>query len=158
MPFPFDFSYQNYSSLDGNIDCKSFNETTKGFIHRDLRIVLGGEEYIWTGHPYPHSTSSVMIMRKVYGEFKPIPEGFKTFSRDNIMIQKNEKSEKFIALVIPKKEHTDFHGNMFAPLETQMKDLKSLGYEPIFIHWAEYYGHLKRKRNLSYMRKLLKSK
>lgn len=154
----FDFSYQNYSSLDGNIDCKSFNETTKGFIHRDLTIVLGGEEYIWTGHPYPHSTSSVMIMRKVYGEFKPIPESFKTFSRDHIIKQRNEKSEKFIVLVIPKKEHTDFDGNMFGPLETQMKDLKSLGYEPIFIHWAEYYRHLKRKRNLSYMRKLLKSK
>ena len=154
----FDFSLQNYSSMEGNIDCKTFNETTKGFIHRDLLMILGGEEYIWTGHPYPHSTSSVMITRKVYGEFKPIPEGFKTFSRTHIIKQRNENGEKFIVMVIPKKEHTDFHGNMFGPLETQMKDLKSLGYEPIFIHWAEYYRQLKRKRNLSYIRKLLKSK
>ena len=154
----FDFNVQNYSNLEGNIDCKSFNETTKGFIHRDLANILGGEEYIWTGHPYPHSTSSVIILRKVYGEFHPIPDGFKTFTRDHIVKPRNEKGEKFIVLVIPKKEHTDFDGNLFGPLETQMKDLKSLGYEPIFIHWVEYYRHLKRKRNLSYLRQLLKSK
>ena len=154
----FDFNVQSYSNVDGNIDCKSFNETTKGFIHRDLANILGGEKYIWTGHPYPHSTSSVIILRKVYGEFHPIPDGFKTFDRDHIVKPRNEKSERFIVLVIPKKEHTDFDGNMFGPLETQMKDLKRLGYEPIFIHWVEYYRHLKRKRNLSYIRKLLKSK
>ena len=154
----FDFNVQDYSSSEGNIDCKSFNETTKGFIHRDLTNILGGIEYIWTGHPYPHSTSTVIVLRKVYGEFHPIPEGFKTFTRTQIIKQRNENGEKFIALVIPKKEHTDFHGNMFGPLETQMKDLKALGYEPIFIHWAEYYRQLKKKRNLSYIRKLLKSK
>lgn len=154
----FDFNFQNYSNLEGNIDCKSFNETTKGFIHRDLTNILGGEEYIWTGHPYPHSTSSVIILKKVYGEFHPISEGFKTFTRDHIIKQRNDKREKFIVLVIPKKEHTDFDGNMLGPLETQMKDLKTLGYEPIFVHWVEYYRHLKIKRNLSYIRKLLKSK
>ena len=148
----------NYSSWDGNIDCKSFNETTKGFIHRDLMNILGGEEFIWTGHPYPHSTSSVIILRKVHSEFQPIPKDFKTFTHENIVKQKNDKSGKFIVVVIPKKEHTDFHGNMFGPLETQMKDLKSLGYEPIFVSWVEYFRQLKKKRNLSYIRNLLKSK
>ena len=53
----------------GRIAGQNFNEETKRFILRDLRVILGPER-VWTGHAMPHSTSSVFIFCQATAGFR----------------------------------------------------------------------------------------
>ena len=152
----FEFETQ---SPEGNIEADTFNARTKGFVHRDLINILGGSEYVWTGHPFPHSTSSVFILKRdIRGKFLPIPEDFVTFYPNEIVSRNcgNDVMEDYIAVLVPNKGQQTYHGHILGPLETNIEHLQMLGYKPVVVFWVEYFRQLKAKKNLGYLRKLLK--
>ena len=155
--------HEFFSSLEENVDLegniefesKSFSNSTKAFVYRDLVMILNGEEYIWTGHPYPHSTASIFILKRHKdGNFLKIPDKFESFTKDGIISRRDENSE-YLAVLVPSKGQTDFHGNLFGPIQSNVEQLKILGYTPLIIFWGQYFRELKRKKNLSFLRKML---
>ena len=154
--FEFYSSIEQYSRNDGNISCTSkdsFNVSTKAFIHRDLSIIAGGEDFIWTGHPFPHSSSSVFILIKdKNGVLCKVPKDFTTYTDGHILSRKEDDLD-YLAIIVPSKSELDFYGNPFGPVASKMSQLKHLGYDPLIIFWAQYFKELKQKKNLNFLRK-----
>jgi len=145
-----------YLDRDGQISTNSFNKQTKGFILRDLTVIFGDKGFIWTGHPYPHSTNSIIILMKdASGKFVRIPPDFQTFSHEKIMSRWSDGRFEYHAILIPSKGQQDYKGNKFGPLESDIEQLEILGYSTTVIFWAEYFRAFKSKTNLNFLRNLL---
>ena len=156
--FEFLSTSEEYMDDDGQISPGTFNEKTKGFIHRDLVNILGDEKYVWSGHPFPHSSSSILLIRKdKRGKFKMFPNTFQTFSKISLE-RVDEEEDEFTALLIPSKSQTDWNGNGYGPLKMKIEHLKLLGYKPQMIFWPTYYRMFKEKKNLKFLRNIIKYK
>merc|ERR1719450_430638 len=106
--FDFVSNSEAYMDTDGQITSTTFNEQTKGFIHRDLVTLLGDERYLWSGHPFPHSTSSVILIRRDRkGNFKKFTNIFQPFTKTRIESVAEDEDE-YIALLIPSKGQQDW--------------------------------------------------
>jgi len=147
---------EQYLDHEGKISTDSFNKTTKGFILRDLNVIFGDKKFLWTGHPFPHSTSSIIILIKdSRGNFVPIPPDFQTFTHERIVSRCGEDGFEYHAILIPSKGQQDFKGNIFGPLASNIEQLKILGYSTTVIFWAQYFRAFKSKNNLNFLRNLL---
>ena len=156
--FEFFSSREDYMDEDGRIQSSTFNEQTKGHVLRDLVTILGDERFVWSGHPFPHSTSSISLLRRDRrGTFKTFPSTFKMFSKttlDNV----REEEDVYTAVLVPSKGQQKYHGQFYGPLKTKVEHLKLLGYKPVVIHWPDYYRMFKDRKNLNYLRKIIEYK
>ena len=151
-------SSEEYMDDHGQISPGTFNEQTKGFIHRDLVNILGDERFLWSAHPFPHSSSSIILIRKdKRGKFKMFPNTFQTFSQNGLESVEEEEDE-FTAILVPSKSQTDFKGIAYGPLKMKIEHLKLLGYKPLVIFWPVYYKMFKERKNLNYLRNIIKYK
>ena len=126
--------------------------------HFEKVTILGDEKCIWSGHPFPHSTNSIFLLRRDRkGTFKTFPSSFKTFSRTTIE-NVREEEEEYTAVLVPSKGQQKFQGEFYGPLKTKVKELKLLGYKPVVIFWPDYYRMFKARKNLNYLRELIKYK
>ena len=156
--FEFLSSSEEYMDDNGQISTGTFNEQTKGFIHRDLVNILGDERFVWSGHPFPHSSSSIILIRRnKKGTFKMFPNTFQTFSQSSLE-SVVEDEDDFTAILIPSKSQTDLKGTAYGPLERKIEHLKLLGYKPLVIFWPVYYKMFKEKKNLKFLRNTIKYK
>ena len=152
----FEFSAEDSVDDDGRISANTFNDETKGFVYRDLVQILKGEQFVWSGHPFPHSTSSIFLIRQdKKGRFKPFPSTFKTFSKTTLESVKEEEDE-YTAILVPSKSQFNWNGDFYGPLNTKIQHLEMLGYKTIVILWAEYYKMLKVRKNLNFLRNIIK--
>ena len=156
--FDFYSSISDFSLDDGFIDCSTndtFNVRTKAFIHRDLVMILGDEKYIWSGHPFPHSSSSIFILiRDKRGNFIEIPDNFQCFNSKRIFSRQSDHD--YTAILVPNKSLIDYKENIFGPVSSTCSQLRQLGYQPLIICWSTYFRELRHRRNLSFLRQKLK--
>ena len=85
------------------------------------------------------------------------PNTFQAFSKSRLE-SVEEEEEEFMAILIPSKSQTDFKGIPYGPLKMKIEYLKLLGYEPKVIFWPDYYRMFKERKNLKYLRDIIKYK
>ena len=85
------------------------------------------------------------------------PNTFQTFSQNGLESVEEEEDE-FTAILVPSKSQTDFKGIAYGPLKMKIEHLKLLGYKPLVIFWPVYYKMFKERKNLNYLRNIIKYK
>jgi len=147
-------------SLSSRIDSTNFNEETKNFVHRDLSVILGGPDHVWCGHPFPHSTSSVIIFAKDQKTGLPVslPPSFCCYTSHSIISRVPDSDLDWIAVVVPAKNLMDWHGNQFGPVTYKLEHLAMLGYITKVVNWVDYFRAMKERKNYSFLRTLLSIK
>jgi len=150
-------SYQE--TRDGRIESSWFKDDNRSLVQRDLSTILGGDDHVWCGHPFPHSTTPVLIFaQNKQGQPVTIPTDFCCFTSDSIISRVLDQDHIWTAVVVPSKGMMDWKGNQFGPVDYKLEHLKMLGYRTRVVFWVDYLGSLKARRNLSFLRKLLKHK
>jgi len=142
---------------DGRIISSNFNDNTRSFVQRDLSLILGGHDRVWCGHPFPHSTSPVLIFaQNESGQSISIPPSFCCYTSDSIISRVPDKSLCWTAVVVPSKGMMDWQGNHFGPVDYKLEHLSMLGYRTKVVFWVDYMRALKERNNLNYLRQMLK--
>eukprot|EP00092_Neocalanus_flemingeri_P030050 GFUD01032626.1.p1 GENE.GFUD01032626.1~~GFUD01032626.1.p1 ORF type:complete len:825 (+),score=217.37 GFUD01032626.1:35-2509(+) len=151
--------YNNVSSAmtpGGKIVSTNFNDQTKSFVQRDLATILGGSDRVWCGHPFPHSTSSVLIFAQDQeGRPVQIPPRFNCYTSHSIISRVPDLDLSWTAVVVPSKGLMDWQGNQFGPVRYKLEDLATLGYRTKVVNWVEYFRALKERNNLNFLRNVL---
>ena len=142
---------------DGRIISSNFNDDTRSFVQRDLSLILGGHDRVWYGHPFPHSTSPVLIFaQNQNGQPISIPPSFCCYTSDSTISRVPDTSFQCTAVVVPSKGMMDRWGNYFGPVDYKLEHLAMLGYRTKVVFWVDYMRALKERNNLKYLRNLLK--
>ena len=152
-----EYQYSYQVTEDGRIESSWFKDENRSLVQRDLSVILGGADHVWCGHPFPHSTSPVLIYAlDKEGQPVTIPTDFCCFTSDSIISRALDKDYVWTAVIVPSKGMMDWRGNQFGPVNYKVEHLKKLGYKIRVVFWVDYLGALKAKRNLAFLRKLLK--
>lgn len=125
-------------------------------VQHDLSLILGGPDRVWCGHPFPHSTSSVLIFAQDHeGQPISITSSFCCYTSHSIISRVPDMDLLWTAVVVPSKGMMDWHGNHFGPVAYKLEQLVMLGYRTQVVNWVEYFRALKERNNLKFLRNLL---
>jgi len=154
-----EYQHSYEETEEGMIESSWFKDETRGFVQRDLSLILGGADHVWCGHPFPHSTTPVLIFAQdMQGHPVSIPLDFSCFTSHSIISRVSDNDLIWTAVVIPSKGMMDWRGNQFGPVDYKLQHLKMLGYRTRVVFWVDYLRALKARNNLTFLRKLLKIK
>jgi len=140
----------------GKVIFSDFNDMTKNFVQRDLETILGGEEMLWRGHAFPHSTKpDIFYLLDRRGRPAPLPSGFQCYGEEGVRRAAALAPGRLQVVLVPGKHDEHFQGHRHGPMAYKARHLASLGYQVQVVPWLPYWAALKARSNLAFLRRTL---
>jgi hypothetical protein len=138
------------TDASGRLIAAEFNDQTRNFVHRDLATILHGEQFLWRGHAFPHSTRPDLFFRlDRRGRPEPLEPGFSCYREEEVSL-----AGLHVVLVLGKQD-MHFQGHRHGPLEYKLRHLAALGLTSHIVSWQDYYRALRARDNLGFLRRSL---